>query len=618
LSAVAATESDSIEPTPSGITPRARVPSDGVADAPNEAPIRAVFQPIVDLLTGLPIGYEALSRSDREPERMFAEARRDGTVWELEQRCRQATLERLAEMRHLHENRLFFLNVSPDVLEDPRFAEDFNAERLRRYGIAPSSVVLEITEKQSISDHARVEGLVRAYMSQGFQFAVDDFGSGHSSLLALVACAPRFIKLDGAVVRDVHLHSYRRHLVRALNAFAASVDSRLVAEGVEQWEEIETLMRLGVRYAQGFLFARPAAEPPEVSNQLAGHLRDALSKAEGAFGDTDEHIESLVEPVLALTVGQVTVEEVHVMFRNRPALDHLVLVDGRRPYGLVTREDLSARLAGRYAYALRYNKPAERAAKCHALVVSSDAKITTLASHAMERAPADLYDPVLVVDSQGSLVGTVTIKSLIKRSIELQVRTAQGANPLTGLPGNRAIQRWIEAEITSPTLTVVYADLDRFKEYNDCYGFLMGDEMIRLAARILSRLASGTSEGRLGHVGGDDFVAVFSNGVGADALARACAEFDDEKQSLFDAADLERRYLVARNRRGDVEHVPLVTISIAVIEASKLSGPVHPAALSHVAASLKALAKKKTAEQGQSAFVIERRSYPADDPAGHA
>ncbi|HEX4473921.1 MAG TPA: hypothetical protein VH142_02520, partial [Polyangiaceae bacterium] len=59
-------------------------------------------------------------------------------------------------------------------------------------------------------------------------------------------------------------------------------------------------------------------------------------------------------------------------------------------------------------------------------------------------------------------------------------------------------------------------------------------------------------------------------------------------------------------------------ISIAVIEASKLSGPVHPAALSHVAASLKALAKKKTAEQGQSAFVIERRSYPADDPAGHA
>ena len=138
---------------------------------------------------------------------------------------------------------------------------------------------------------------------------------------------------------------------------------------------------------------------------------------------------------------------------------------------------------------------------------------------------------VLVVDSAGLLVGTVTIKNLIRRSVDLQVRSAQGANPLTGLPGNRAIQRWIETARAMPDLAVVYADLDRFKEYNDCYGFLMGDEMIRLSARVLTRLTAAAPTPRLGHVGGDDFVAVFPGGIDLEAVDRACVEFDENKRS---------------------------------------------------------------------------------------
>jgi hypothetical protein len=96
----------------------------------------------------------------------------------------------------------------------------------------------------------------------------------------------------------------------------------------------------------------------------------------------------------------------------------------------------------------------ECAAKTQALIVPSDSRVTTLAAHAMERSAADLYDPVIIVDGRGALVGAVTIKSLIRRSLELQVRSAQGANPLTGLPGNRAIQRWIDASRGAPHLSV--------------------------------------------------------------------------------------------------------------------------------------------------------------------
>jgi len=425
-----------------------------------------------------------------------------------------------------------------------------------------------------------------------------------------VSCAPRFIKLDGAVVRDLHLHSYQRHLVRSLSTFAASVDSRLVAEGVESWEELEALLRLGVRYAQGFLLARPLSDPHPIAEVTTVRLRQTLRAAEASSGQPEEFIRSLVEPVETLPLGSSNVEELHTMFRDRSNLEHLVVVQGDRPCGLVTRQDLSAKLAGRYAYALRQKKPVERVAKTSPLVVSSDTKVTTLAAHAMERAPSDLYDPVIIVDGQGGLVGTVTIRSLIQRSIELQVRSAQGESPLTGLPGSRSIHQWIDAYRTAPELVVLYADLDRFKEYNDRYGFLMGDEMIRLSARVLVRMAASLETAKVGHVGGDDFVVIFPNGVAPETVDAACREFDEEKLALLDQEDVRQGHLVAKSRTGQVEPVPLVTMSIAMIERSKLRCELHPALLSHLSASLKALAKRKTAEERRSGFVAERRAYP--------
>jgi len=134
--------------------------------------IMPVFQPIVDLLTGAPLGYEVLARTETSKdsaEHLFAEARRQNTTWELEQTCRRAALERISELGRAYRNALFFLNVSPAVLEDPRFTDDFNTLELRRRGIEPASLVLEVTEKQSISQHERFSEIVRHYTSQGLR-----------------------------------------------------------------------------------------------------------------------------------------------------------------------------------------------------------------------------------------------------------------------------------------------------------------------------------------------------------------------------------------------------------------------------------------------------------------
>lgn len=575
--------------------------------------IEPVFQPIVDLLVGDAIGYELLTRERRTmmtPLQLFARANELGVSWELEQACRNAALARVAAVMHREEGRLFFINVSPSVVEDQRFVDQIVPRELAAHGVATSRVVIEITETHAMSDAGRFERIMARCREQGLRFAVDDFGSGHSNLLTLITCAPRFIKLDMGIVRDVHLDAYRRHLVRALTAFAASVDARLIAEGVESWDELETLMRLGIRYAQGHLLGRPTVEPAVMSADTAERIRTLLRDARAGFGDPEETVEPIVGPAVTAPASGQSVADLDTLFRRNPAIDHVVLVDEGKPVGLVTREDLFAKIGGPYGFALHQRKAAQQVVAKPPLLVDTGASVTTLARRAMDRDMARIYDPVVVVDGEGAVVGSVTMKALIERSIELRVRTAQSANPLTGLPGNQQIQKWITRFAQIASLDVVYADLDRFKEYNDHYGFLMGDEMIRLAAGALARCLIGDrKDAFLGHVGGDDFVAVFPTGVGDDALTRSCAEFDKEKISLFEPEEIENGFLPAVNRRGELEHVPLVTLSLAVVRRSNIQGTIHPAMISQLAAALKEKVKQKAATEGRSGYIIERRFY---------
>jgi GGDEF domain-containing protein len=215
-----------------------------------------------------------------------------------------------------------------------------------------------------------------------------------------------------------------------------------------------------------------------------------------------------------------------------------------------------------------------------------------------------------VVDAQGAFLGTVTVKQLMTKSIELEVRSALGVNPLTNLPGNNVIHRWIHDALTSAEYTIIYVDLDQFKGYNDTYGFLMGDEMLRFTAETISqwveRLPVG---GRLGHIGGDDFVVVHKGIVEEEHLAALCRNFDEKKLSLFKSQDISKGYIETADRQGKMVKMALVTMSMAVIDSSRVWEDPHPALFSEVAASLKKKVKRITAETGESGFLCEKRLH---------
>ena len=573
--------------------------------------ITSHFQPILDLHHGTVMAWEVLSRGPdplASPTEIFAAAEREGLLTQLEEVCRGVALRTIASFSSELRSRSFFINVSPNVIGDPRLLNGHMQAELEKLGLDQRNFVIEITERESITDYAAFERQIRHYVERGFRIALDDLGAGHSGLVTLVTCSPHFMKLDMTLSRDIHRHAYKQHLVKSLTAFAASVDAALIAEGVESWEELETLARLGVRYAQGFLFARPAATPGEPSAETRVELRRIMRQFNYREADLNEAVGPLVIRCATIRERDKRGEDVDRIFRHQPALDHLTILRGERPVGLITRQHYYTKTGGPVGYHLFQWKQAEELARRAPLIVEDSINVTALAKLAMERPPDELYDPVIVTDAAGCLIGTVTIRQLIMRSTALEVQSAQGSSPLTGLPGNRSIERWILNVFEQPEACVLYADLDRFKEFNDCYGFLQGDEMIRCLARVLSRALAGLgAEARLGHIGGDDFVIVSPTAVEAERVAALCGQFDLAKLELFSAADVERGSFLATDRRGQEVAVPLVTLSVAVVPVESVQSAEHPGALAQMAASLKRKVKEMTAEGRRSAFLFERR-----------
>ncbi len=201
-------------------------------------------------------------------------------------------------------------------------------------------------------------------------------------------------------------------------------------------------------------------------------------------------------------------------------------------------------------------------------------------------------------------IDETSIYYLIKNIVKLLYRN-RGISPLTKLPGNLPIQSEMKKRLLrNQEFAVLYFDLDNFKAYNDTYGFLGGDEIIKQTAKIITKNvnADDNNHNFVGHIGGDDFVALVSNSNYETMCQNIILEFDTKILNYFSEEDKERGYLEVPNRKGIIEEFPLVSISIGVVEVSK-SRFSNILEIGEVGAQVKHLAKVTPG----SAYAINRR-----------
>ena len=180
------------------------------------------------------------------------------------------------------------------------------------------------------------------------------------------------------------------------------------------------------------------------------------------------------------------------------------------------------------------------------------------------------------------------IRMILRRTIR-----SLDANPLTHLPGNTSIMEEFQTNITSgKAFAVAYADLDKFKIYNDKYGFEKGDEVIKEVARQLVtavRKKAGP-ESFIGHIGGDDFVFITDDSIMDDVCQAVIEQFDAIAPRFYNAEDKTAGYIVGRDRLGNEIKAGLLSISIGIV-SNKTAPITHVAQISEIGAELKKYAK---------------------------
>ncbi len=178
-------------------------------------------------------------------------------------------------------------------------------------------------------------------------------------------------------------------------------------------------------------------------------------------------------------------------------------------------------------------------------------------------------------------------------------------SPLTGLPGNVQIQAEMKKRLLNREIfAILYIDIDNFKAYNDVYGFSNGDEIIKFTAKVIAKYIHNVenSDNFIGHIGGDDFVAIVSKTDYDKICQEIIIEFDNQVERFYTDKDLDQGYLEVENRRGVLEQFPMTTISIAVVEVDSNIFK-SPLEIGEVGAQVKHRAKSIMG----SAYVINRR-----------
>lgn len=531
--------------------------------------IKTVFQPIISLRDGGILGHEALSRITCEseiknPEFMFNVAGKHNRLWDLELLCRTKALEAAFKFMIPPYNKKLFINVNPNTMNDETFKMGFTKNFLQQYEITPENVIFEITERDVIADIAGFIATINHYKNQGYNIAIDDAGAGYSGLNLISDVNPHYIKLDMKLIRDVDTDNLKFALVKGMVEFSKVSNISLIAEGIETYGEIETLVKLGVHYGQGYFIQKPNAEVLEIRQEILQMLKNINYKKNNTHRNdiSNIYIKNLCTYTSVVSPNEI-VSNVFDIFKLNPDCFGLCVIENEVPVGVVTKEKISFKLSGHYGFTLNQNKPISGIMDKDFLSVDFCTPISTVASMAMSRPSSELYD-VIVVTEDNKYIGTVTIKDLLQKTIEIEVSVAKHQNPLTGLPGNLLIEQKLSSCLISTNeFSVAYLDIDNFKAYNDIYGFEKGDLVIKLLADILRSHIS--NKHFVGHVGGDDFVVILNKIISLNYFDDIEKQFELEVLAFYNQIDIKNGYITASNRHGEIEKFPLITITTVLV-----------------------------------------------------
>ncbi len=531
---------------------------------------------------------------------LFNAAERFDLTTALATLCCEITL---AHYVQLNSETKLVIKISAAALLQPDFNNKVLLALLKQFNIQASAIIIELTCCQQRYDYDVMRHAVMQYREMGCAIALDELGSAYSGLRLWSELLPDYVKLDRYFSANVTNDTAKFNIIRALQSIATSLSCTLIATGVDSKAELEALEQLGLTFVQGDYFGQPAALPfTEIDRALfVDHALDnTITSSQQTI--TALHI---AKPSLSIA-ADTPIDEVMKLFQHDSELTLLAMLDGQQAKGIIFRDRFLTKLfSNRYGRELYGKKPINMFVDKLPFSVEQNTSIQAVSQQLTSAMRNDL---AFVVTNHGDYVGIATVLDLLEEMTRQQIHHAKHANPLTLLPGSVPVNDYIDHLLASHIpFSFAYFDLDNFKPFNDVYGYSAGDDIIKAVASTLTQHVA-SDAGLVGHIGGDDFIVVFTC---ADWLAICQAiltTFEQIVPRYYSAEDVANGGIHSETRSGEKCFFPLISLSVGIV--SEVSTRLCQ---SHVdLADLASESKKQAKKIEGNSFFINKRMMPKD------
>ena len=530
------------------------------------------FQPIIHSHTGKLYAVEALIRNVQNIsglnaiDDLFNMAFNDDYLYELDLQLREKAIKKFSNIK-IEDLKLFY-NLDNRIIYNKTFSYGNTSKILKKYKLNKSVICFELSEKGTAIEQNALSTMIQRYKEEGFSIAIDDFGIGVSGLKLLYFSEAQIIKLDRFFISNIDQDSKKKLFCSSIIEMAHIMGMQVIAEGIETIKEFYTCKDIGADFIQGYLVQKPTIETNEIKsiyNNIVTLINDDKRNNPNATID-----EEFIEPIIALCIDS-SLYELFIHFKESTKNNFVPIVDKYDNFlGIIYEADIKKISYSQYGLALAQNKTFSSSLIKY-IKPSLCVEISWGIDKILEMYNQNSKDALGIFITQSNKYrGFINLNSLLTLSYKRNIEIATNQNPLTKLPGNNQIEKFIEKTLkgNQKDIThIIYFDFNDFKPFNDIYGFRLGDRAILIFSELLQKRYP--KDSFIAHIGGDDFFVGLRNYEFKkvfDLTDKVQIEFKNSVENLYSKKDKDKGLLIAKDRFNIERSFNLLSVSSAIIE----------------------------------------------------
>ena len=535
------------------------------------------FQPIIYSHTGKIYAIEALVRGVQNIDGLnsiddlFDKAFNDDFLYELDLQLREKAISKFSNIEI--ENLKIFYNLDNRIIYNKKYTQGNTAKILDKYKLDKNRICFELSEKGTAIEQNALSFMIQKYKESGYSIAIDDFGIGVSGLKLLYFSEAHVIKLDRFFITNIDQDSKKKLFCSSIIEMAHIMGMQVIAEGIETAKEFYTCKDIGADFIQGYLVQYPTLDINEIKN-IYPNIVSLINDDKRANGNASIDSE-FIESIIALDIN-TSLYNLFVHFKEDTKNNFVPIVDDFENFlGIIYESDIKKISYSQYGLSLAQNMTYSSSLIKY-IKPALSVEISWGIDKILEMYNLKSKDSLgIFITQSGKYKGFINLNSLLTLSYKRNIEIATNQNPLTKLPGNNQIEKYIEKTLkkNQKNIThIIYFDFNDFKPFNDIYGFRQGDRAILIFSELLQKRYP--KDAFIAHIGGDDFFVGLKDHKYQDILnltQEVQKEFKSTAENIYKKTDKENGFILSKDRFNMERRFDLLSVSAAIIEINSKS-----------------------------------------------